>query len=147
MTMHVWLCNSNVQTSFVTANLTEDVHCNHNTGSLVAKGFPDDSDGEESACNAGNLGLFPGSERAPGEENGYPLQDSCLENSMDRGAWQTMVHGITQSWTEPSDEHFHLLGAELQNVNREYGFLGGKKKKIRFLGSLAARWQLKVPAK
>ena len=45
------------------------------------------SDGEESACNAGDTDSIPESRRAPGEGNGYPLQYSCLENSMDRGAW------------------------------------------------------------
>ena len=50
-------------------------------------GFPGGSDGKESACNAGDLGLIPGSERSPGEGNDNPLQYSCLENSMDRGAW------------------------------------------------------------
>ena len=99
MNMDVWLCNSNVQPSSVTTHLTENVHCNHNIGSLVAKGFPNGSDSKESACNAGNLDLLPGSGRFHGEGNGYPLQYSCLENSMDRGAWQTTVHGITQSWT------------------------------------------------
>ena len=52
--------------------------------------FPGSSDGEESACNARDLGLIPGSERFPGEGNGNPLQYSCLENSLDRGArWVT----------------------------------------------------------
>ena len=46
-----------------------------------------DTDGKESACSAGDLGMIPGSGRSPGEGNGYPLQYSCLENSMDRGAW------------------------------------------------------------
>ena len=46
-------------------------------------GFPGDSDGKESACNAEDLGSIPGSGRSPGEGNGYPLQDSCLENPMD----------------------------------------------------------------
>ena len=46
--------------------------------------FSGGSDGNESACNAGDLGLIPGSGRFPGEGNGYPLQYSCLENSMDR---------------------------------------------------------------
>ena len=50
-------------------------------------GFPDGSDGKESTCNAGDPGSIPGSGRSPGERNGYPLQYSCLENSMDRGAW------------------------------------------------------------
>ena len=49
-------------------------------------GFPDGSNGRASACNAGDLGSFPGSGRSPGEGNGNPLKYSCLENSMDRGA-------------------------------------------------------------
>ena len=49
-------------------------------------GFSGDSDGKESAWNVGNLGLIPGSGRSPGEGNGYPLQYSCLETPMDRGA-------------------------------------------------------------
>ena len=56
------------------------------------------SDHKESACNAGDPGLIPGS-RFPGEGNGYPLQYSSLEISMDRGAFKTTVHGITKSWT------------------------------------------------
>ena len=55
-------------------------------------GFPGGSDGKASAYNAGDLGSIPGSGRSPGEENGYPLQLSCLENPMDRGAWQATVH-------------------------------------------------------
>ena len=51
-------------------------------------GFPDGSDGEESACNAGDVGSVPGWGRSPGEGNGYPLHYSGLENSMDRGNWQ-----------------------------------------------------------
>ena len=62
-------------------------------------GFPDGSDDKESACNAGDLGLIPGSGRSPGERNGNPLQYSCLENPMDRGAWQATVHGVTESDT------------------------------------------------
>ena len=60
-------------------------------------GLPGGSDGEKSARNARNLGLIPGLGRSPGEWNGYPLQYSCLENSMDRGAWWTTVHGVTES--------------------------------------------------
>ena len=52
------------------------------------KGFPRSSVGKESACNAGDLGSIPGSRRSPGEGNRNPLQYSCLENSMDRGAQQ-----------------------------------------------------------
>ena len=55
---------------------------------MIVLGFSGGSDGGESTCNAGDLGLISGSGRSPGEGNGYPLQYSCLENSMDRGAWQ-----------------------------------------------------------
>ena len=65
--------------------------------------FPSGSDGKESACNAGNPGSISGSGRSRGEGNGNPLQYSCLENSMDRGAWQATVHGVTKSWTRLSD--------------------------------------------
>ena len=51
------------------------------------------------ACNVGNLGSVPGSGRSPEEGNGNPLQYSCLENSMDRGAWQATVHGVAKSQT------------------------------------------------
>ena len=65
--------------------------------------FPDGSDSEESACNSGDSGSIPGLGRFPGEGNGYPLQHSCLENSMDRGAWWAMVHGIVKSQTRPTN--------------------------------------------
>ena len=51
---------------------------------------------KESACDAGDLGLIPGLGRSPGEGNGNPLQYSCLENPMDRGAWQVTVHGVAR---------------------------------------------------
>ena len=51
------------------------------------------------ACNVGDLGLIPELGRSPGEGNGYSLQYSCLENPMDRGAWQATVHGVTKSQT------------------------------------------------
>ena len=59
--------------------------------------------GKESACNAGDLGLIPGSERSLGEGHGNPLQYSCLENSMDSGDWQATVHGVAKSWTQLSN--------------------------------------------
>ena len=62
-------------------------------------GFSGGSNGKESACNAGDMGLIPGSRRSPGEGNGYPLQDSCLGNPMDRGAWMTTVHAVAESDT------------------------------------------------
>ena len=58
--------------------------------------FPGGSDGKASAYNAGDSGSIPGSGRSPGEGNSKPLQYSCLENSMDRGAWWATVHGVTE---------------------------------------------------
>ena len=63
------------------------------------QGFPGGSDSKESAWNMGDLGFIPGSGRSPEEENGYPLQYSCLENSMDRRAWWAIVHGVTKRGT------------------------------------------------
>ena len=60
--------------------------------------------GKESTCSAGDLGLIPGLGRSPGEGNGYQLQFSCLENSMD-----CIVHGIVASQTRLSDFHFHFF--------------------------------------
>ena len=62
-------------------------------------GFPGGSEIKVPVCNAGDLGLIPGSGRFPGEGNGNPLQYSCLENLMDRGAWWATVHGVAKSWT------------------------------------------------
>ena len=64
---------------------------------VVSQGIPGGSDGKESACNVGDLGLSPGLKRTLGEESGNPLQYSCLENLMDRGAWRAPVHGIAKS--------------------------------------------------
>ena len=57
---------------------------------------PSGSDGKESAYNARDLGSIPGLDKSPGEGNGYPLQYSCMENSMDRESWWATVHGITR---------------------------------------------------
>ena len=61
--------------------------------------LPDDSNGKESACNAGDPGLIPGSVRSLGAGNGYSLQLSCLENFTDRGTWRATVHGVAKSQT------------------------------------------------
>ena len=64
----------------------------------------------ESACYAGDLGSIPGSGRSPGEGNGNPLQYSCLENPMDRGAWWATVHRVTElDRTERLPFPFHFL--------------------------------------
>ena len=68
-------------------------------GFSIALGFPGGSDGKESAYSVGDLGLIPGPGRSPGEGNGNTLQYSCLENPMDRGAWQSTVYEIAKSQT------------------------------------------------
>ena len=70
------------------------------------KGLPRWLSGKESACNAGDAGdtgSIPGSGRSPGGGNGNPLQYSCLENPIDRGAWWVTVHGVAKSQTRPSN--------------------------------------------
>ena len=70
--------------------------CHRIPGNL---GFPGGLDGKESVPDAGDPGCIPGSGRSPGEGNGYPLQCSCLENSMNGGAWWAAVHGVTKTQT------------------------------------------------
>ena len=70
---------------------------------IYIPGFPGISDGKESACNVGDPGSIPGSGRFPGEENGNPLQYSCLESPIDRVAWWATVHGVADSQTQLSD--------------------------------------------
>ena len=66
-------------------------------------GFPSGSEGKESACNTGNLGSIPRMGRFPGEKNGNPLQYSYLENSVNKGTWQSTFQGITKCRTQLSD--------------------------------------------
>ena len=67
------------------------------------------SDGKESACNAGDLGMILGLEKSSGGGNGYSLQYSWLENSVDRGAWQAIVHGVTKNQTQLSNYYFYYF--------------------------------------
>ena len=67
-------------------------------GGSVVKNLP---------VSAGDPGSIPELRRSPGEGNGYPLQYSCLENPIDRGAWRAAVHGVAKNWAL-SDEHFHF---------------------------------------
>ena len=69
-------------------------------------GFPWGSDGKESTCNTGDPYSIPGLGRSPGKGNGYPVQYSCLENPMDRGAWRATVHRVAKSRTQLNDQHF-----------------------------------------
>ena len=83
--------------------------CPFGRGLSILKGFPSGSDGKASACNAGDLGLTPVSERSPGGGNGNPLQYSCLENPIDREAWCAAVHGVVKSWTPLSNFTLSIL--------------------------------------
>ena len=66
---------------------------------LTLLGLPHDSGSKESACNEEDPGSIPGSGRCPGEGHGNPLHYTCLENPVDRGAWQATVHSVAKSWT------------------------------------------------
>ena len=68
----------------------------HKFDIIIKQGFPHSSVTKESASSAGNLGSIPGLGRSPGEGNGNPLQYSCLENPIGRGAWRAIVHGISR---------------------------------------------------
>ena len=77
---------------------------------LFHMSFSGGSDSKESACNVGDLGSIPGLGSFPGGRHGNPFQYSCLENPMDRGAWQATVHGVAKSRTWLSDwAHTHTL--------------------------------------
>ena len=86
------------------------VHC-------LLYNITDLTDGQEFACNAGDLGSILGSGRSPGEGNGNPLQYSCLENNMDRRAWWAKVHGVAKSWTQLSGFHFTSLLTKSSPLN------------------------------
>ena len=73
---------------------------------LLHEGFPCGPAGIESTCHAGDLGSIPGLGRPPGEGKVYLLEHYGLQNSMDRGAWQATVHGVTNSRTQLSDFQF-----------------------------------------
>ena len=89
------------------------------------RGFSGGSDGKESACNAGDPGLIPGLGRSPGEGNGNPLQYSCQENPMERGAWQAIVHGLAKSQTRLSASHTYIWGRSRLRYRIRYNKNGG----------------------
>ena len=115
-TMNLWLCMSSfsfvwqilLNLDFVKSKMTwflffwtfGDFHRSFIVGLTV---FPSGSDGKEYAYNAGDSSLIPGLWRSPGEGNDNPFQYSCLEYSMDRGAWQATVHEVAKSRTLLSD--------------------------------------------
>ena len=94
-TCDVCICHDSVEAAagFIPTTLTET---DKKVEELLARSG---SDSEASAHNTGDPGLIPGLERSPGEGNGNPLQYSCLENSMDGGAWWAAVHGVAKSQT------------------------------------------------
>ena len=86
-------------------------------------GFPDGSVVKCLPANAGDAGSIPGSGRSPGEGNGYPLQYSCLENPMDRGACWAAVHGVTQSQTGLKQLSMHACVGEGNSNPLQYSCL------------------------
>ena len=87
---------------------------------LSHTGLPDGPDGKESVCRAGDLGLIPGLRRSPGEGHGNPLQYSCLENPMDRGAWQG-PRGCKES---------DMAEQQTPSLGFSWGFEGSKSKHL-----------------
>ena len=104
----IWTDTIQIRTESVIKNLpmkrtTNDIFHRNSTNNpkiciepQTPRRFPGGSDSKPSACNAGDTSSIPGSGRSPGEEHGNPLQYSCLENPMDRGAWQATVHGVAR---------------------------------------------------
>ena len=84
--------------------------------------FPGGSDSKASAYSAGELGSIPEVRRSPGEGNGNPLQYSCLENPMDGGSWEAVVHGVAESWTRLTDFTFtfHFQGDFGETLDNEF---------------------------
>ena len=80
-----------------------------NIAAIPCVGFSGDSGGKESAYNVEDLGLTPVSGRSPERRHGNPLQYSCLENSMDGGAWRATDHGVAKSQMQLSGFHFHSV--------------------------------------
>ena len=88
--------------------------------SWSTSGSPPSLVGKEPACNAGDLGSLPGTGRSPGEGNSNPLQYSCLENPMDRGAWCTIVHGVTRVGHEWSTEQACMVSSWLLKLQFQF---------------------------
>ena len=98
-----------------------------NTSLILGPDFPGGSEGKESTCNAGDLSSISGLGRWPGGGHGNPLQYSCLENTMHRGAWWAILHGVAKSRTRLSNftskgkgekERYTHLNAEFQRTAR-----------------------------
>ena len=94
--------------------------------------FPGGSDSKASVYNVGDPGLSPGLGRSPGEGNGNPLQYSCLENAMDRGAWKATVYGVAKSRTRLSDFTFTFTfsSSKLDVTPRLFHLYKGNSTKV-----------------
>ena len=100
-------------------------------------GFSGSSDGKETACSPGDLGLIPGSGRFPGVGNGNLFQCSCLENFIDRRGWQATVYGVAKSWTHLSTHthtHTHI------HIHIHSGILLSYKKKKEWYFTIFSYW-------
>ena len=97
---------------------------------FIFKGFPCGSECKESTHNAGDLSSIPVSGRSPSEENGNPLQYSCLENPKDGGVWQATVHRVTKSQTQLSDLTFPFIFKGNRNHDLVYSAKIKYKPKI-----------------
>ena len=108
------------------------ISCNKRTSLVQGVRLPGGSVSKESACNEGDLGSIPGSGRSPGGGHDNPLQYSCLENPMDRGAWRAAVHRVTKCQTRLSDSAYNTQRKVL--VNRGNSVCGGWAES--FMGTL-----------
>jgi len=112
------------------------------------KGFPGVSAVKNPPANAGDLSSISRSGKSPGEGNGNPLQYSCLENSMDRGAWRAAVHGVTKSWTWLSNWAFKngslIINLEMWLVRSPWCQVKSKSRKqwqASGAGHFRKQWQ------
>ena len=99
----MWNLSHGVVKSFFPKPQSQDTAAEYSNEGRQAGGFPGGASDKEFVCSAGDtrdVGLIPGSGRSPVIGNGNPPQYSCLENSMDRRAWQASVHGIPKCWAE-----------------------------------------------
>ena len=117
------LCSMDFFFSFITLSTTFAYLIYFLVYYLFLLSFSGGPDCKESTCNIGDPGSIPELGRSPGEENGNPLQNSCLGNSMERGAWWATVHGITNSLTrlnahKHTQAHDYLTLRGLLSISR-----------------------------
>ena len=124
---HTQHCSHSRPSCFVLGTVLSIVGCL--AASLASHGLPWWLRG-----NAGDLGSIPGSGRSPGEGNANPLQYFCLENTRDREAWQTTVHGIAKSRTRLSDFTFTLASLVAQTVKNPPAMQETQELQVRSLG-------------